>query len=263
MTTAAPITTAPGRGRLLALTYLRLDLKRALRNRRALGFSVVLPAVLYLVFGATTDRTADAGVGNVAFYVLVGMAVYGAIVSAASNSAAVAGEQLAGWPRTLMMTPLTPGGYVGAKVGVAMITSALPLIVLAVVAALTGAHAPVHIWISCLLIGWLGSAVFAAYGLALGSLLRTEGAMQALGLSLTLLAFAGNVFVPLQGAMLTFSQFTPMFGVVTLARYPLDGGDTVYGTHIDLWIPLLNTAVWASVFAVAAAFFYSRSTSRQ
>lgn len=45
MTTALP----PG----MSTTFLRTDLRRVLRSRRALVFAVIMPAVLYLVFGAT------------------------------------------------------------------------------------------------------------------------------------------------------------------------------------------------------------------
>ncbi|MGW5523553.1 ABC transporter permease [Gordonia sp. NPDC003950] len=244
-------------------TYLRLDIRRVLRNRRAMIFTVAMPALLYLVFGATQNTDDTVGSGNVAFYVLIGMAVYGAILAAASNAASVAIEQQAGWTRTLMMTPLRPSGYVGTKVGVALAIGALPILVLTVAGVATGAHAPVGIWIACLFLGWIGASVFAAFGLAVGSLMRSDGAMQVMGGILALLAFAGNVFVPLKGVMLTIAQFTPMFGVVTLARYPLDHGVTVYGTHIPLWVALANLIVWGVVFASTAAVFYSRSTTRQ
>lgn len=254
---------APLRSFLVSPTYFRTDLRRVLRNRRALIFTVAMPALLYLVFGATQKTSDAAGSGNVAFYVLVGMAVYGAILAAATNAASVALEQQAGWTRTLMMTPLQPAGYVATKVSVALAMGALPIIVLSIAGVATGAHAPVGVWIACLLIGWIGSSVFAAFGLAVGSVMKSDGAMQVLGGVLALLAFAGNVFVPLKGTMLTISQFTPMFGVVSLARYPLDRGVTVYDSHISLWAIAANVIIWAAIFASAASYFYSRSTNRQ
>lgn len=250
-------------GVIPSTTYLKLDLGRALRNRRAMIFTIVMPALLYLVFGATQHSDTTVGSGNVAFYVLIGMACYGAILAAASNAASVAIEMQAGWTRTLMMTPLGPSGYVGTKVGVALAVGALPIMVLTVAGLATGAQAPVGIWIACLALGWLGASVFAAFGLGVGAVFRSDGAMQVMGGVLALLAFAGNVFVPLKGAMLTLAQFTPMFGVVTVARYPLDHGVTVYGAHISLWVAVANLLVWGVIFVSSAAFFYSRSTIRQ
>ncbi|MEZ5212475.1 MULTISPECIES: ABC transporter permease [unclassified Gordonia (in: high G+C Gram-positive bacteria)] len=247
----------------IAPTYYRYDVRRVLRNRRAMIFTVVMPALLYLVFGATQSRSGTVGSGNVAFYVLVGMALYGAVLAATTNAAAISLEQLAGWTRTLAMTPLRPSGYVATKVAVALTMAALPVGVLVIAGIATGAHAPVWVWIACLAIALAGAGIFAAFGLAVGSALASEGAMQVLGGVLALLAFAGNVFVPLKGTMLTIAQFTPMFGVTTLARYPLDRGVTVYGEHIALWIPVVNTAAWAAIFAAAAVFFYTRSTARR
>ncbi|MGB3699334.1 MAG: ABC transporter permease [Gordonia sp. (in: high G+C Gram-positive bacteria)] len=243
--------------------YLRNDIRRVLRNRRALIFTVAMPALLYLVFGAAQSGSTKVGDGDVAFYVLIGMALYGAVLAAASNSAAVSLEQQAGWTRTLMMTPLSPAGYVATKVALALAMSALPVAVLTAVGAASGAHAPVGTWVACLLLAWLGSGVFAALGLALGSVLKSDGAMQVLGGVLALLAFAGNVFVPLNGALLRVAEFTPMFGIVSLARYPLDHGVTAYGVHVSLAVIIANTVFWAVAFAVAASYFYTRSTRRQ
>lgn len=247
----------------VAPTYLRLDIRRVLRNRRAMIFTIIMPAALYLVFGATQNHSDSVGSGNVAFYVLVGMAVYGAILATATNAAAVAIEQQHGWTRTLMMTPMRPAGYVATKVAVALAIGALPILILCIAGVATGAHASLAVWFGCLLLGWAGSSMFAAFGLAIGSLMRSDGAMQVMGGAMALLAFAGNVFVPLKGALLTFAEFTPMFGVVSLARYPLDHGVTVYGAPVSLWVIIANVVVWALIFAGGASFFYSRSTQRQ
>ncbi|EGD53471.1 ABC transporter permease [Gordonia neofelifaecis] len=253
-------TLAAGR---VSTVYLRNDIRRVLRNRRAMIFTVAMPALLYLVFGATQKNSETVGSGNVAFYVLVGMALYGAVIAAASNAASVSIEQQAGWTRTLLMTPLRPAGYVSTKVALAITMSALPVVLLAVVGVLSGATAPIGVWVACLLLAWAGSAVFAAFGLALGSVLKSDGAMQVMGGALALLAFAGGVFVPLDGVMLRIGEFTPMFGVSALARYPLDHGVTSYGVHLSLFVIVANIVFWAVVFAGAASYFYNRSARRQ
>ena len=56
---------------------------------------------------------------------------------------------------------------------------------------------PAALWVLTALVAWLGSLVFAAFGLFMGYLLPTENVMQILGLALLLLAFAGGLFVPL------------------------------------------------------------------
>jgi ABC-2 type transport system permease protein len=219
---------------------------------------------MYVIFGAASDYgSGRIGSANTAAYVMVHMAIYGAILATTTTAASVAFEQQAGWTRTLRMTPLTPLGYVMTKVVAALAVAAMPLVLLSVVGVATGASAPAGEWVSCVVLGWLGSGLFAAFGLAVGSALRSDAATQVLGGVLTLLAFAGNLFVPLKGAMLTFSMFTPMFGVSTLAGYPMTHGQTAYGEHISLWVCLLNIAVWAAVFGFAAVHCYRLSTVRQ
>ena len=59
------------------VTYARLDLRRQLRDRVGMFFVVGLPAFMYLVFGLGSDD--PVGSGNVAMYVMISMAAYGAV----------------------------------------------------------------------------------------------------------------------------------------------------------------------------------------
>lgn len=245
-------------------TYVRLDLRRVLRNRRALIFTLAIPTVFYVIFSGS-DQLSPGMIGdaNTRAFMMIHLAVYGAVLATTTNAASIALEQQAGWTRTLRLTGLSPMAYVVTKATVAMAVAALPLVLLSAVGAATGAKAPVTLWVSSILLGWLGSAVFAALGLTLGSLLRSQAAMQASGGVLTLLAFAGGVFVPLKGTMLTLSQFTPMFGVNALANHPITGGALPFGGPVALWIPIANVVVWGAVFSILAMWAFRRGTARQ
>src|SRR5699024_734787 len=114
----------------------------------------------------------------------------------------------------------------------------------------------------------VGSLVFALYGLAAGLAFSSEAAVSAASGLLVILAFLGNVFFPLSGAMLTVAKFTPLYGYIALARYPITDGLLIStvgpgeGTEA-LWIPVLNLAVWAVIFAVAAVLLVRRGRERQ
>lgn len=262
MTALTPTSNLLPRG--FSPTYARLDIRRVLRNRRAMIFTLVMPTLMYVVFGAAQSYGHEKiGSANAAAYVMIHMAIYGAILATAANGASVALEQQAGWTRTLRLTPLSPGAYVMTKVIVALSIAAMPVILLSIVGAMSGARAPVGAWVAAVLLGWLGSSVFAAFGLAVGSALKAEAAMQVQGGLLTLLAFAGNVFVPMSGHMLTFAQFTPMYGVNALATYPITGGATVHTDHVSLLGILANVAVWGAIMVAAAIYFFRRGTERQ
>src|SRR5699024_1521884 len=132
----------------------------------------------------------------------------------------------------------------------------------------TGAEASATAWLVSALIVLAGAAVFSLYGLLAGLLFRTEAAVGAASGSLVILAFLGNIFFPLSGAMLTFAKFTPLYGFVALARYPITEGTLISTTGPStgsdpLWIPILNLVVWAVIFGVAALLLVRRGRSRQ
>src|SRR5664280_1176296 len=86
---------APGLGGF-NMTILTLEVRRLLRNRRTLIFSIVLPVVFFLIFGLN-PQYADESVGNsnVSAYVMISMALYGAILATTSGGAMVSTERAA------------------------------------------------------------------------------------------------------------------------------------------------------------------------
>jgi ABC-2 type transport system permease protein len=77
--TEAAAVTRRRKRRPLSVAYLGLDLKRQLRDKVGMFFTVALPAFLFFVFGIG-DRRAY-GSANVAMYVMVSMAAYGAVTA--------------------------------------------------------------------------------------------------------------------------------------------------------------------------------------
>ena len=69
------------------LTVLRIELSRMLRNRRTIIFTLVFPAALFFAIGSGSGSQDRAGHGNVAAYIMVSMALYGAALTAASGGA--------------------------------------------------------------------------------------------------------------------------------------------------------------------------------
>ncbi|MDQ2756282.1 MAG: ABC transporter permease [Actinomycetota bacterium] len=240
-------------------TLLGIELKRMLRNRRTMIFTIVMPAAFFLIFGVGQDYgTQSAGRGNVIAYIMVSMALYGAMIATTGAGAMVATERAQGWSRQLRLTPLSPVAYIVVKVVVALLMGLIAIVVVYAVGLSTGAKVDdVDIVVTTALIAWGGSLVFAAFGLFMGYLLPSENVMQILGPGLAILAFGGGVFIPLTdgSGFEMFARFTPMYGVAKLARLPLTGGDVQ-------WWWLLNTGVWLLVFAGGAAMLMSRDTDR-
>jgi ABC-2 type transport system permease protein len=238
-------------------TLLRIEMRRMLRNRRTVVFTLVLPAALYLAFGSNpADRYGDAG--EVSAYIMISMAAYGAALATVSGGAMVSTERALGWSRQLRLTPLAPAAYVAVKLCVALVLGLVAVVMVYGVGALTGTpQMDSHLWIATGLLAWAGSLVFAAFGLFMGYLLPSENVMQVLGPLMALLAFIGGLVMPIDegSTMGHVARLTPMYGLAHLARSPLAGG----GVHLA-W--LLNLLVWLAVFVVGAMWRFRRDTAR-
>lgn len=243
----------------LNLTLLRLELRRMLRNRRTVVFTVVLPVVFFLLFGVSADYADErAGHGNVSAYVMISMAIYGGMLATTSAGASVSIERSLGWSRQLRLTPLAPAAYVVVKLLIALAVGAVAVLAVYVAGLISGKpEMATHLWVETALIGWVGSLVFAAFGLFMGYLLPGENVMQVLGPGLALLAFLGGLFVPIdEGSLLDrLSGLTPMYGLNHLVHAPLTG-DSVH------WLWILNLLIWLAIFVGGAAWRFRRDTAR-
>lgn len=236
--------------------YLAVEFRRVLRNPRRLIFAGVLPVVLFLVFGASQSYSDEAVAhGNVMAVVMVSISMYGAIVATTTAGASVSLETAQGWMRTLNLTPLRSSSYVLVKLAAGMAVGLVPIVLITVIGAFTGVEIDGGGWILAPLLAWLGASIFVIFGLAVGLFFPSENVMQIMGMVLTLLAFAGNVMIPLSGTMLTISKFTPMYGISMLARWPITGEGLDATT-------VANIVVWTAIFAGAAMWRYRKATAR-
>ncbi|MCX4097570.1 ABC transporter permease [Nocardia sp. alder85J] len=238
--------------------FLALELRRMLRNRRTMLFTLLIPTLFFTIFGLQSNfRTTTFGSGNVTAYVMVSMAVYGAMLATTSGGAMVAVERAHGWSRQLRLTPLRPAAYIATKMIVAMTLGLVSVTVVFVAGGFVGARLPAGAWAGCFALAWLGSLVFAAFGLFVGYLLPSENVMQIVGPVLAALAFGGGLFTPLHGWFATVSKVFPTNGIATLARLPFAGTSAA-----SIVLALLNILVWTAVFAGGAALLFRRDTAR-
>ena len=239
-------------------TVLGIELKRILRNRRTIIFTLILPAALLLVFGGQQGWDDKAGSGNVAAYILVSMALYGAALTSAAGGSMVALERSLGWSRQLRLTPLNPVAYILIKALVALVMGALAITAVNVVGIIQGkAEMPLHVWIITPFVTLLCTLTFAALGVFVGYVVPGENAMQILGPGLALLSFLGGVFIPLDQyseVVRQIAYWTPMYGVSEIARAPL--------THDLPWFAVVNAVGWFALFVAGAAWRMSKDTAR-
>ena len=241
-------------------TYALLDLRRQLRDRFGMFFVVGLPTFMYLVFGLGSDD--PVGSGNVAMYVMVSMAAYGAVTATTSVAGSAATEQVMGWGRQLGLTPMRPLAFVAAKAAVAMAVAAVPVALIFAIGAVTGARGDWTDWALTAVIVWLGSALFAIYGLAICLVFRGTNAPGIASGMIVVMAFLGNVFTPMDGLLLDIGRLTPLYGYAALARFPLTDGWLPLGGQDPLWLPVANVLAWTVIFSLLAMWGVRRSRAR-
>ena len=238
-------------------TFVLLEMRRALRNRRTLIFVLIMPIFLLFVL-AKPNESQQFGDVNAMVYYVVAIGTYSAMVAGTAGGAAVSVERAQGWSRQLRLTPLSPVAYIAMKIVTAMVLSAVSIIVVYVIGYAMGARESVGVMASSAVITWIGSLVFAGFGLFMGYLLPSENVMQFLGFALAILAFFGGIWVPLQllpQLMQDISQFFPSYGMAQLAQAPLAGT----GFNPEAFA---NFILWLLIFAGGAALLYRRDTAR-
>jgi ABC-2 type transport system permease protein len=270
MTTVTPAVRGPERREPpfggFNLRFLAIELKRRFRNYRTLVFTVVFPVAMYLMVGYPQRNTplvdhepiASGGL-SVAAYLMVSMAVYGAMMSATASGAAVAVERSLGWSRQLRLTPLRPVAAVATKVIAGMLFGLLAIVATYLAGAFTGVHMSAPQWMGSALVAWLlGAAVFTALGLMMGYLVPGENAMQLTSLVIVFLAFIGGLFYPVSmmpQVLQDVAAWTPVYGIGELSRAPLTGAG------FDL-AALLNVLLWLALFVAGTAMLFRRDTKR-
>jgi ABC-2 type transport system permease protein len=244
------------------LTYLRIELMRKLRNRRTMIFTLAFPVLMYIIIGLPLrdqPLTSDPSGPSVAAYIMVSMAMYGAMMSATQTGAAVGVERAQGWSRQLRLTPLNPLVNVVIKMIAGMVLGLLAIIATYIAGAISGIELTPFQWIATGLAAWLlAGAVFTTLGLMVGYMVPGENAAQITSLAIVLLSFLGGLFYPVSTMpdfMQTIASFTPVYGISQIARAPLTGE----GVDI-LWF--VNALVWLAIFVAGTLWAFRRDTKR-
>jgi ABC-2 type transport system permease protein len=242
------------------LTLLKLEIRRLTRNRRTIIIAIVIPVVFFLLFGVGQNYDSQrAGHGNVAAFVMISLALYGAVLATTFGGALVSIERAQGWSRQLRLTPLSPVAYIVIKVLTALVLGAVSVAGVYIAGAVTGkASMSVGLWVGTGFSVWIGSLLFAAFGLFLGYLLPAENVMQLLGLILGLLSFAGGLFIPVSQyapVVRDLAAWTPLYGLNQLVHTPL------LGNGLD-WTWVVNVLAWLIIFSWGAIWRFRKDTAR-
>ncbi|MGW2019059.1 ABC transporter permease [Streptomyces sp. NPDC001927] len=231
--------------------YVRLEVRRSLRD---VGFaigSVGVPVMMYLLF---TNLGTDEAVWKTAS--MVGMAAYGAVNAALSVGTGIAEDRSVGWLRQLRITPMTPRQVVigRALTGSVIVLPALTAVLLAG-AVVNGVRMPAWQWAALAVALWLGSLPFTLLGLGNGYRLsaQTTGVVNvACNLGL---AVVGGLWFPVElfpDWLRVISSYTPTNRFAELGRALTEGSAPGLAA-------IAVITVWALLFGLYATDSYRRS----
>jgi len=210
------------------LAYLRLEVRRTVRNRRYVFFGIGFPVVFYLLYtGILGGKGAGSADPRFQAFFLVSMAAYGMIGAALTSAVPIAQERASGWTRQLRVTPLPSSAWVVAKLALAYVT-ALPALALVSAVAISVNHValPATTWLQLVVGLAVGVLPFAAFGLLIGFAFEPGSAQGAVTLTYLATSILGGLWAPVStfpDGLATIAQIMPTYHLANLGWSALDG----------------------------------------
>jgi len=270
--TAAFRPNAPDRLVRLSLERTRIELRTFFRTPEQVFFTFLLPVLFVVIFSTIFSGEIDGGPPGAekvqfAQYFVPGMIATG-IVSAtfASLAMTVSIEQHDGLLRRLSATPLPRSAYFAGKIGLALVTSFLEVVlILGIGVALYGVDIPTEPvkWMVFAGVFFLGVASCSLLGIAYTRLIRTGSSAPAIVQPPYLvLQFISGVFLQysqVPGGLQLVASFFPLKWMVQGLRYTflpewIAADDYGGGYQVDRVFLVLGA--WFVVSFLLARFFF-------
>lgn len=230
-----------------ALTYTRVEILRALRNRRAFIFSLIFPLVMFLAIGTSFSDRAY-GIDGLEYYML-GMMAFGSIMAVLSAGARIAIDRQLGWVTALRLTPLSTRSYFVAKVAVSLLMAVSSMALLLAAGLSQGVRVPVVDIIEIVGLMLVGLVPLGLVGVCLGHVGTPESMGPVIGGVASLLSMLGGAWFPVSGTLADIGRCLPSYWITRAGTYTLQ--DQAW--PLQAW---LVVAVWTVLTAGAAAWLY-------
>ena len=180
------------------LLEIKYEFLKALRLPAYSLPTILFPVFFYLFFGVMFGGK-QAGSVSMATYLVATYGTFGVIGAALFGfGVSVAVERGQGWLEQKRTTPMPIAAYFVAKLAMAMIFSAIIVVLLFVMATTIGdVTMPVLVMLKLFAVLVLGSITFCAFGLALGFLAGPNSAAPIVNLIYLPMAFMSGLWIPI------------------------------------------------------------------
>lgn len=215
--------------------------------------TLLFPVMFYVLFGIIMNRNDGAMHRLVAKLLLVTFGCYGVIGAALYGfGVSLAMERGLGWLDVKRSTPMPPGAYFAAKLGMSLLFSAMVVVALLAVGILFGGAdlSPmecVQVFASLV----IGAIPFCAFGLAIGYVVRPTAAVAIVNLIYLPMSFLSGLWIPVEFLPPTVQKlavFLPPNHFAELVRSQVNAESTNHGS------PLVHLGVLAGFTLVCVLF---------
>jgi ABC-2 type transport system permease protein len=234
--------------------FLGLELRRVVRNGRYLIFTVVVPAVMFVLFVnlyGGGEGTFPNGL-PVTTSLMMNMALFGVMAGPLTIGARIAVERGLGWQRQLRLTPLSGAGYLTAKGALGMLVGLPTILLVCAIGAIEGVRMDAPHWAGVLATLWLGAIPFVLLGIVIGLVATPDGMQAITGLASMLFGLLGGIWIPADVAppwLAGIMKALPTFWVKQLTQAPFVSG-------VDVKEAVLVIALWVAGLSAIAVRRY-------
>ena len=235
------------------ITLGRLEIRRTLRNRRVMFFTILYPVLLFLLSASSVKGKNVPGT-DIPYvdYFLVAYASFGVIAASLNNNAMrIAQERKEGWIRQLRLTALPSYGYVTSKICASLVAVIPAIVVTFAVGTTEGVKLSGSQWVSAFLVIWLGSLAFTALGIAIGYGVPQDAVQPVTLIIYVAGSFLGGQFFAVSGTLENIGKALPTYWVRQIAT-------DVVSQQPTEWKGVAILGAWVVGCAILAAVMYQK-----
>ncbi|HTJ70313.1 MAG TPA: ABC transporter permease [Actinospica sp.] len=231
----------------------QLEIRRALRNRRIMFFTILYPVLLFLLSASSVKGKNVPGTNTpYVDYFLVAYASFGVIAASLNNNAMrISQERKEGWIRQLRLTALPSYGYVASKIAASLLVVIPAIVVTFLVGTTQGVKLDANEWVSSFLVIWLGSLAFTALGIAIGYGVPQDAVQPVTLIIYVAGSFLGGQFFAVSGTLQNIGKALPTYWVRQIAT------DVISKNPVN-WNGVAILAGWVVGCAILAAVMYQK-----
>jgi ABC-2 type transport system permease protein len=248
-------------GRLGGMLFhqARAELLKLMRAPDFVAGAVLLPAVLFVLFGARAIGTLLPDGTQLGPFLVAAFTAYGLLgVVLFTFGESLAVERGQGWLRLARATPLPGAVFLAGKLAAGVTIGAVVIAVMALTSTVLGAGIDAGTWVGMGALGLAGALALAPIGFLIGFLVRPTAASAVALLLYLPLSFASGMWVPaneLPDAVRAVAPYLPTYHFAQLVQSVIGGG--------ALWDHVAWLAATFAVTGTLAVAAYRRMVGRQ